>query len=227
MIVRKTARAHVVLSRQDHDLTALQRRILILSDGHRTHRDISRLVGANSEPIIAALAQAGFLSLEPDRPAGDAQPGWLQRLRQGVGGTTRRPARAAPTSHAPVPATRATPPAAEPATRITPAPAPPATTAVRLPTADADTMPFLDAWHEAATSALSGCRDPYLDAFCALACTSTSPDELRSFLKGMLVYLGASHPALVQAFLQGIAAHMPETIHAHVQSTWTAMAQAA
>lgn len=221
MILRKTSLAQAVLARQDHDLSALHRRILILSDGRRSHQDIGRLAGAACHSLIAELVEAGYLSMEPESPAEPAQSrtssGWLQKWAF---------TRAAGSGSTPIPDRAAVPDTERQASRKA-VEQPPTAMPRQAQSTDDASMPFLVPWREQARNALAGCGDVYVEAFCELACTSTTPEELGSFLKGMLVYLSAMHPRHVDAFLQSITIGMPHPIARRVHSSLKDMQLAA
>lgn len=67
----KTEKAHSALRDRPADVSVLERRILILSDGRRDDEEIADLLGAQARDALARLLRDGYLS---DRDAAPVMP---------------------------------------------------------------------------------------------------------------------------------------------------------
>ncbi len=67
----KTEKAHNALRDRPADVSVLERRILILSDGRRGDEEIAELLGAQARDALARLLRDGYLS---DRDAAPVMP---------------------------------------------------------------------------------------------------------------------------------------------------------
>lgn len=70
----KTEKAHSALRDRPADVSVLERRILILSDGRRGDAEISDLLGAQAKEALARLFREGYLADRDVAPAAAAAP---------------------------------------------------------------------------------------------------------------------------------------------------------
>lgn len=77
---RKTDLGHAAIQAHRAPLDLLQRRALILCDGHRDVTELTSLLGAGTPVLIRQLQQAGYLHREQATPvAGQSRPAPSQR----------------------------------------------------------------------------------------------------------------------------------------------------
>ena len=105
MLLGKTDKARAALQARTPALTAMDRRLLILSDGQRSRDSLLAMFGAGAGANIERLLGEGYLEAR-------AQPSVLEQAAQGVAAMLRPQRPAAP------------PPTPAPATALPPKPAP-------------------------------------------------------------------------------------------------------
>lgn len=88
----KTEKAHHALRERPADVSVLERRILILSDGRRGDEEIADLLGATARDALARLLRDGYLS---DRDTAPIMPAAMP-IASSTERETREPTAAAP-----------------------------------------------------------------------------------------------------------------------------------
>lgn len=92
----KTAKAHDALRHRPADMSVLERRILILSDGRRSDTEIAGLLGAQAREALARLLGDGYLADRDDVPVASVPTAPTVALAQAPAATPAAQAPAAP-----------------------------------------------------------------------------------------------------------------------------------
>lgn len=74
MTLQKTAKAREAIDSRSPDLSARDRRVVILADGRRSRADLIGMLGADAQALLARLIDQGYLVETPDLAETDASP---------------------------------------------------------------------------------------------------------------------------------------------------------